>query len=198
VEAEGEAYRAELEAQVARSGLGRNVLFLDRFAELCDLVGYLLDTDIFVAPYKDLTRATSGALSYAAGAGKAIVATPFLHARELLSDGRGRLVPPRNARALARAVLELLDDPGAMAQMRQRAYARSRRMLWPVIAREYLALFDSVRAGRAARARAERAVRAARALRALHASRGPSKPTGPTVRRAAPARRRDDRSFGGI
>ena len=200
VATEGEAYRTELRAQIERLGLERNVVFIDRFADLSDLLGYLEETDIFVAPYVDLTRTTSGALSYAAGAGKAIVATPFLHARELLSDGRGRLVPQRNPRALARVVLEMLDDPGAMEKMRQRVHARARRMIWPAIARQYLALFDSVRAGRAAapQARAQRAERAARALRALRASRGPSRPSGPTVRRAPTARRRDARSFGGF
>ncbi len=145
VEVEGESYRRSLQGRVRRLGLENNVKFIDKFSELIDLKKYLEETDIFLAPYLDMDQMTSGALAYAAGAGKAIVATPFLHARELLADGRGALTPVGNPHAMARHVLDLLSDPRETAEMRRRVYRYTRSMVWDVVARQYLGLFDSMR-----------------------------------------------------
>ncbi len=44
-----------------------------------------------MTPYFNLQQSTSGTLSYAVALGKAVVSTPYLHARELLADGAGRV-----------------------------------------------------------------------------------------------------------
>ncbi|MGD8415006.1 MAG: glycosyltransferase family 4 protein [Candidatus Latescibacterota bacterium] len=143
LETEGESYRRSLVARARRMGLEENVRFIDGFCDLEDLMGYLAETDIFIAPYLDHTRMTSGALSYAAGAGKAIVATTFQHSLELLDGGRGRLVPSRSADALARNVIDLLSTPQVAAAMRRRTYKYMRGMVWPTVARDYMDLFES-------------------------------------------------------
>jgi glycosyltransferase involved in cell wall biosynthesis len=145
VEVEGESYRRSLHGRVKRLGLERNVKFIDKFSELCDLKKYLEETDIFLAPYLDMGQMTSGALAYAAGAGKAIVATPFLHARELLAGERGHLTPVGNPQALARHVIDLLSDKRGTTAMRRRIYKHTRDMNWDVVAGRYLELFESVR-----------------------------------------------------
>jgi glycosyltransferase involved in cell wall biosynthesis len=145
LEIEGEAYRKHLHGKIRRSGLRDRVKLIDGFCELSKLMAYLGETDIFIAPYLDASRMTSGALSYAMGAGKAVVATPFLHAKEVLGAGRGRLVPARSSHALARNVVDLLADDRATAEMRRRAYEHTRHMVWPEVAREYVDLFEVVR-----------------------------------------------------
>jgi glycosyltransferase involved in cell wall biosynthesis len=141
---EGESYRRELEQLVKELRLENHVLFIDEFFDLSSLMTLLCETDIFVVPYHVLDLMTSGVLSYAAGAGNAVVSTPFLHARELLDDDRGIIVPPADPAALARAVIGLLQDPSAMSAMRRRVYAHTRSMVWPAVAGEYLDLFDRV------------------------------------------------------
>ena len=141
---EGESYRHGLMARVKKLGLEKHVRFIDGFADLTDLIAYLQETDIFVAPYLSLGQMTSGALSYAAGAGKAVVSTPFIHAKELLADGRGRLVPVRSAQALSRNVLDLISDKPATDRMRRRLYQYTRSMVWGAVAREYVRIFDAV------------------------------------------------------
>jgi len=144
VREEGESYRLGLQRRVRELGLEEYVLFHPRFVELDELLEYIGATDIFVAPYLDLDQITSGALSYATGAGKAVVSTPFWHAEELLADGRGRLVPIEDANALAEQVLSLLDDEVAFNAMRKRAYTYCRNMVWSSVARSYLDLFEEV------------------------------------------------------
>jgi len=144
VREEGESYRLGLQRRVRELGLEEHVLFHPRFVELDELLEYIGATDIFVAPYLNLDQITSGALSYATGAGKAVVSTPFWHAEELLADGRGRITPTEDSDALSREVLSLLDDDVALNAMRKRAYTYCRNMVWSAVARNYLELFEEV------------------------------------------------------
>lgn len=144
VRQEGESYRRSLEVRVEELGLQSHVKFIDRFVELSDLMTYLSQADMFAAPYLFLDQMTSGALSYAVGAGNAVIATPFHHAKELLADGRGYLVPVADSTALSRAVLDLLENKSKMNEMRRKAYEHTRGMAWPVVAREYVAVFRRV------------------------------------------------------
>jgi hypothetical protein len=88
-------------------------------------------------------------------AGKAVVSTPYWHARELLGDGRGSLVPVRDAGALARAVCELLGDEAKRNALGALAAEQGRSMAWPVVAGLYLKTFEAARA-QERRARSER------------------------------------------
>lgn len=142
LEAEGEAYREALRRRAIELGVTRNVRFIDRFVHLDELLEYLSETDIFVAPYTYLEQVTSGALAYAAGSGNAIVATPFLYAQELLANGRGVLVPKEDPGSLARAIIDVLDNPVRTRIMRRKAYAFCRGMVWGAVGKAYLGLFD--------------------------------------------------------
>jgi glycosyltransferase involved in cell wall biosynthesis len=144
VREEGESYRLGLQRRVRELGLEEHVLFHPRFVELDELLEYIGATDIFIAPYLNLDQITSGALSYAAGAGKAVVSTPFWHAEELLAEGRGRLVPTEDPDALSREVLSLLDNEVELNAMRKRGYIYCRNQVWSSVARQYLDLFDEV------------------------------------------------------
>ena len=61
---------------------------------------YFNATDIYITPYLNASQITSGTLAYSFGCGKAIIATPYWHAEELLSNGHGILVPFETARLL--------------------------------------------------------------------------------------------------
>jgi len=136
----GEEYRNELKQLARRLGLEPNVLFLNRFAQLDELCQWLRASDLYVTPYLSKEQITSGTLAYAVGAGKAVISTPYWHAEELLSDGRGVLVPFGDSGALADAILELFDDDEKRNAMRRKAYAQGRQMIWPQVARQYIEL----------------------------------------------------------
>jgi hypothetical protein len=98
----------------------------------------------------------SGTLAVALGAGKAIVSTPYWHAKELLADGRGVIVPFDDPDAIAEAVLRLLNNEGERHAMRKRAYLHSRGTTWPNTARAYMASFQRARQERMSQPRAAR------------------------------------------
>lgn len=138
---DGETYRRSLEGLAASLGVGRQVRFVNRFLTEGELRGFVGAADLYLTPYLNEAQITSGTLARVAGAGKAVVSTPYWHARELLAEGRGVLVPFRDATALADAVCGLLDHPGRIERIRRRAHQAGRAALWPTVAERYLASF---------------------------------------------------------
>ena len=98
---EGEAYRLSLERLAKDLGVQKHVVFFNRFVELEELMRFIGAADIYLTPYLTEAQITSGTLAYAFGAGNAVVSTPYWHAAELLTAERGKLVPFRDARAIA-------------------------------------------------------------------------------------------------
>lgn len=139
---EGEAYRRSLEATAAGLGVSDHVKFVDRFVGRVELGTWLEAADVFVTPYPNLDQIVSGTLSYAMGAGKAIVSTPYAYARELLANGRGRLVPVGSPTALAQSLVELLQNADLRNALGRRAYDHSRGMVWPEVGEQYRRIFD--------------------------------------------------------
>ncbi len=82
-----------------------------------------------MTPYLNESQITSGTLSYAVALGKPVVSTPYWHARELLSGGKGILVPFNDPAAIGAAVTNLLGNPQLLDETRRRAYAAGREMI---------------------------------------------------------------------
>jgi len=141
---EGEAYRQSLVTRVEQLGMGAHVLLIDRYVNRVELIRWLQAADVFVTPYLNLEQIVSGTLSYAMGAGRAVVSTPYTYATELLADGRGVLVAPGSAVALAEGLNAVLGDGELRATIGRRAHAHTRRMTWSAVGAEYGALFASL------------------------------------------------------
>jgi hypothetical protein len=109
------------------------VRFIDRYLTDEDIVAYLRATDVYVTPYLDPNQITSGTLAYALGAGRAIVSTPYLHAAEVLAEGRGILVDFRSEQALAEGLNRVLGDPELRMALEARAYEYGRHTFWPIV-----------------------------------------------------------------
>ncbi len=145
---EGEQYRTSLIERAERLGVTGHVSFVKRYMSDQEVVDALLATDVYVSPSLDPHQAVSGTLSYAVACGRAVIATEYLYAKELLSNGRGITVPFRDSLALAANVDAVLSNPALRASLETSAYAFGRRMTWPHIAREYRQAFaDSLLAG---------------------------------------------------
>jgi glycosyltransferase involved in cell wall biosynthesis len=145
-ERQGEAYRLVLSTRARQLGVDEHVSFHDRFVSDTELAEFLAAADVYLTPYLNAEQSTSGTLARAVSAGKAVISTPYWHARELLGDDRGLLVPPRDADAVARAVTGLLDDDTRRASLGRRAAEHGLSMVWPVVAGEYVKSFEAARA----------------------------------------------------
>lgn len=149
---DGESYRLGLQHIVKELGLQNHVVFHNRFVNDEELHNFLCAADIYVTPYLHQEQLTSGTLSFAVGTGKAVVSTPYWAAMELLSDGRGKLVPFGNSEKIAEAVTEILKDDSLYYSLRRHAYEYGRSRTWPKIGETYWKLFKSDLPARAAAA----------------------------------------------
>jgi predicted GH43/DUF377 family glycosyl hydrolase/glycosyltransferase involved in cell wall biosynthesis len=154
----GEEYRKKLVAQAQALGMDDHVAFIDEYMSQRDIIELLLATDVYVTPYLEPNQITSGTLSYALGAGKAVVSTGYLHAVEALADGRGVLVDFRSADQLARAVAGILDDPAAKDAFEEAAYAYAREATWPRSGQAFLDVVKETSSHQRTPARAKTAV----------------------------------------
>lgn len=148
VRREGHAYRNTLERLVEELGMQDNVLFHNRYVSLEELWSYINAADVYVTPYPNPQQITSGTLAYAMGAGKPVVSTPYLYAKEMLSEGRGRLFDFGSSEHLATQIDELFSNDALRNQMRHDAYAFTRPMTWRQVAMSYVDLCRDVLAER--------------------------------------------------
>jgi glycosyltransferase involved in cell wall biosynthesis len=151
---EGERYREELVALAAECGVSPHVMFNNRFVSNEEMIEHVGSADIYITPYRQEAQVVSGTLAIALGAGKAIISTPYWHAKEILADGRGVLVPFDDAAAIANAAIRLLDNGPERHAMRKRAYLHSRGTTWQKTAHAYMASFQRARVERMLRPRA--------------------------------------------
>ena len=141
VKREGEAYRASLQAEVEALDLADHVRFVNRFVDTDELWDWLTASDVYVSPYPGLDQICSGTLAYALAAGLPVVSTPYLHAREVLADGAGRLVAPDDVEAFGEALAAFAADPTARREASQAALRFGSRTAWPQTGAAYAAVF---------------------------------------------------------
>ena len=140
---EGRRYLERVREMAEALGVGEACLLREGHLseeELSPLAGA---ADLFLLPYPNLEQVSSGTLSYALALGKAVLSTPFRHARAALAAGRGVLLPLEEE-AWAQAVLALAESPERLREMEERAYAYARDFTWPRVARAYRRLLEEV------------------------------------------------------
>jgi glycosyltransferase involved in cell wall biosynthesis len=133
----GEEYRIFLLRLIKNLQLEKHVLFLNEFINQKELSQYLHACDIYVTPYLNPAQITSGTLSYAIGAGAAVISTPYWHAEELLAEGRGRLFNFTDTAEVSDILMDLFDHPDKLKQLRSKAHEYGQEITWPKIGSKY-------------------------------------------------------------
>jgi phosphatidyl-myo-inositol alpha-mannosyltransferase len=138
----GAELRRKYEAQIAAAGL-TDVVFTGRVSS-ADLPRYYKTADIFCAP------ATGGesfgiVLLEAMAVGKPIVASAIDGYASVLSHGQeGLLVPPRDEKALAQALVTLLKDEALRRRMGMLGVFKATEYDWKNLARRVATLYHEV------------------------------------------------------
>jgi len=141
---EGENYRNSLVKLVDDLGLKNHVRFHNRFLAKRELIEYLQATDVYITPYISPNQISSGTLVYALAAGRATVSTPYLHAKEILADGRGLFCEFKDSASIALNVKKLLGNEALRRSMEKKVYKYSRNFVWSKVAKKYASIFNKV------------------------------------------------------
>jgi glycosyltransferase involved in cell wall biosynthesis len=126
-----------------RAAAPANVRFVPRFITDDELPAYFERADLVVLPY--LQADQSGVLFTALAFGKPLLLSDVGGFPELASTGAVRVVPAGDARALGRALRELLADRATLTKMCVKARAATTGFYsWDQIAGQTLALYRSL------------------------------------------------------
>ncbi len=140
----GEEYRNYLQRLIKSLNVDDYVFFMNEFVTQKELSKYLSASDIYITPYLNEAQITSGTLSYAIGAGSAVISTPYWHASELLDDGRGKLFDFNDSDGLSNILMELLDNPDELQSLRKKAYDYGRTITWSKTGGKYIAVAENI------------------------------------------------------
>ncbi|MHB8061154.1 MAG: glycosyltransferase family 4 protein [Ruminiclostridium sp.] len=138
---EGIVYRNKLEKLVEELELKANVKFINKYLSKDEIIQYLQLSDIYMTPYMGRDQAVSGTMAYAVGYGKAIVSTPYLYAKEMLSEGRGLLAEFDNSDSLADSIKYILQNTDRKAEMERDTMKLGSTMYWDKVAQHYIEVF---------------------------------------------------------
>jgi glycosyltransferase involved in cell wall biosynthesis len=111
------------------------VQLIDHHVPDAEVPGLFARSSAVVLPYRQASQSAVG--SQAQGFGRAIVATDVGGLPELVGSA-GRIVPPEDPAALARASVELLGDSAALHKAADAAAAAGRAAAWDTVARATL------------------------------------------------------------
>jgi glycosyltransferase involved in cell wall biosynthesis len=129
----GEEYRDSLKRLAKKLNVDKNLIFINKFVSEEELFDYLTAADMYITPYLNEAQITSGTLSYAVGAGAAVISTPYWHAQELLAENRGKLFDFKDSDGLADIVNELFKNEEQLREMKANAYNYGLHLRWPNI-----------------------------------------------------------------
>ncbi len=145
IKREGEKYRNMLTDIVKELHLENNVVFINEYLELKQLLKYLTLSDIYLFTSKDPNQAVSGTFAYALSCGCSVISTPIPHAVETLEDSIGILLNEfGNAKEFQKAILKLIENKEERLSMGRNAYSQSHATTWENVAIKYGLLYGEL------------------------------------------------------
>jgi glycosyltransferase involved in cell wall biosynthesis len=143
---DGERYRESLRRRAAELGVADMLRFEPGYLDPAKLSRLVARADVVLLPYDSHEQVTSGVLIEAVGSLTPVVSTAFPHARELLADGAGTLVPHADPDAISAALRRVLTEPAHVAAMVAATARIAPTLQWLAVADRYLRIADQLTA----------------------------------------------------
>lgn len=138
------AFAAELEAQIARTGMGSRVIRTGH-VDAPTVSAHLLAADCAALPFRDGASLRRGSLLAALAHGCPLITTTPTDPDALaaLGDGKAALIVPPNSPALAAALTQLAANPNLRIALAAKGRAAAAPFGWQQIARRHAQLYSS-------------------------------------------------------
>ncbi len=144
LKSQGEAYREFLQKKIADLEIDEKICMIDKFANEEELKLYLSACDIYITPYPNENQTSSGPLSFAVGAGAAVISTPYHYAKDLLKNERGLFFNFNDSNALAGILEILITYPTELKKYRVNARNHGKSMEWPIIGEKQKTILELI------------------------------------------------------
>ncbi|HZJ36203.1 MAG TPA: glycosyltransferase, partial [Gillisia sp.] len=137
-------YRNYLLGLVDELKIFKNVIFINRYLKLSELLELLEATDIYLFTSKDPNQAVSGTFAYAMSCACPIIATSIPHTREILTQDAGYIINIGDYEKLAKNCIELLSNQKLRKFMSFNAFQKANAYSWENIAVKHIFLYHKI------------------------------------------------------
>jgi len=134
-------YVNSLIKRIDELGIGKNVIFPNKFFPNEDVPYLLSSADIILFPYYEEDRSASGSFHLAIGAKRAVVASRIPKFEELKNICDELLVLPYNSDGIAKICLRLFDDERFKNYVLKKTDEYRRKTSWEAVAKRHIELY---------------------------------------------------------
>ena len=134
----------QLRKLIKKLKIEKEVIIFNKYVPTSLVKTHFKAADVYVSTHPYKSQISSGPLTFALGAGKAIVSTDFDYAKDMLKNERGILFPIGNSTILAKAILKILNNPNLKKKLEKKSALFGKNLLWDKIALKYIALFEKI------------------------------------------------------
>lgn len=117
-----------------------DVVIFEGYIEHSKLPEFYSNSDIFILP--SLNEGMSNTILEAMASGLPIITTDTGGTKELI-NGNGIVIPMRDLKAIAGAIVKLIEDPSLRKEMGRNSRGISEELSWGEVAKEYLGIYKA-------------------------------------------------------
>lgn len=137
-------YRMWLYELTNKLGIGDQVMFINDYIPMDELIDFISGCDFCLAPYIREEQSSSGTLPLYLSCGKPVISNKFQYAEAFINNKFGWTLPFNNSDIVAEAIFTLINERERRVEMSINAYLLSIQYTWLKTAKEYQKIFSNI------------------------------------------------------